>query len=291
MKIFSLLLSLLPILSWAQSPVPHSEHQLSLASHQRAPASLVFNFQALPALRIMPRFIPTDSLPPACEPAKYGHLRQLTIPLALFALGFAGSGREPLIEYNEEIQEEIWEHYRGFHTKMDNYTRHVPIATVYALNLAGIKGKHDLINLSALFLLADFINSSATSNLKRLTRQLRPDLSSKDAFPSGHTSGAFTEATILYLEYQDRSIWFGVGGYSIAAATGGLRMLNNKHWLSDVLAGAGIGILSTRAAYALYPWIQKKISQGIPRASGQQLILLPSYAFKTPGICLVYAFK
>jgi membrane-associated phospholipid phosphatase len=82
-----------------------------------------------------------------------------------------------------------------------------------------------------------------------------------------------------------------VGGYGIAAATGGLRMLKNKHWLSDVVAGAGVGILSTEVAYTIYPWIQKKICQGLPRASSQRLMILPGYAFQAPAISLLYTFK
>ncbi len=55
------------------------------------------------------------------------------------------------------------------------------------------------------------------------------------------------------------SPWYGVAGYSIAGATGALRMMNNKHWFSDVLAGAGVGILSTKLTYFVYPFIKNKI--------------------------------
>ncbi|MNL72165.1 hypothetical protein D3C87_1974290 [compost metagenome] len=36
-------------------------------------------------------------------------------------------------------------------------------------------------------------------------------------------------------------------------------MYNNKHWLSDVVAGAGFGILSTKVAYYLYPRLKKLV--------------------------------
>ena len=42
-----------------------------------------------------------------------------------------------------------------------------------------------------------------------------------------------------------------MAGYSVATATGIMRVLNNRHWVSDVLSGAGIGIMSTELAYAL----------------------------------------
>ena len=36
-------------------------------------------------------------------------------------------------------------------------------------------------------------------------------------------------------------------------------MYNNRHWLTDVAAGAGIGILSTKIAYWLYPFLNSKL--------------------------------
>lgn len=48
-----------------------------------------------------------------------------------------------------------------------------------------------------------------------------------------------------------RSPWFSVAGYGIATATGVMRVLNNRHWVSDVMSGAGIGIFAGELGYAL----------------------------------------
>jgi membrane-associated phospholipid phosphatase len=56
----------------------------------------------------------------------------------------------------------------------------------------------------------------------------------------------------LWQEYKDVSIWYGISGY-VATGTGFFRMYNDRHWLTDVAAGAGIGILCTKTAYWLYP--------------------------------------
>jgi membrane-associated phospholipid phosphatase len=50
-----------------------------------------------------------------------------------------------------------------------------------------------------------------------------------------------------------------VAGYAVAAGTGFFRMYNNRHWFTDILAGAGIGILSAKASYWLFPYISKKL--------------------------------
>lgn len=85
--------------------------------------------------------------------------------------------------------------------------------------------------------------------LKNTTNVTRPDGSDNKSFPSGHTATAFMTATMLTKEYGGVSPWIGVGAYSVAAATGLMRVANNKHWLSDVLTGAGVGILATEAGY------------------------------------------
>ena len=78
--------------------------------------------------------------------------------------------------------------------------------------------------------------------MKRTFKEERPDLSDTESFPSGHTALAFTNASLLYFEYKDSNIWYASSGFLFASATGFLRIANNKHYTSDVLAGAGIGL-------------------------------------------------
>ena len=61
------------------------------------------------------------------------------------------------------------------------------------------------------------------------------------------------------MEYKDVSVWYGIAGYTVATAVGGLRVYNNRHWFSDVLTGAGVGILSTQLAYIVQPWLSQKL--------------------------------
>jgi membrane-associated phospholipid phosphatase len=103
--------------------------------------------------------------------------------------------------------------------------------------------------------MATFFQGASTHLLKRATGVTRPDGTNALSFPSGHTATAFASAEFMRMEYKDVSPWYGIAGYAAAATTGYLRMYNNRHWLGDVLAGAGIGILSTQAAYFLYPKI------------------------------------
>jgi len=65
------------------------------------------------------------------------------------------------------------------------------------------------------------------------------------SFPSGHTTGAFAAATVFAMEYSDRPL-VRVIAYGSAWLIGLSRITENKHWVSDVLAGAALGLLSGR---------------------------------------------
>jgi membrane-associated phospholipid phosphatase len=126
---------------------------------------------------------------------------------------------------------------------------------------------------------------SQVANLKRLTRVQRPNGQSFDSFPSSHTSAAFAAAHFMHKEYGHRSVWYSVGAYSVAVATGGLRIAKDNHWSSDVVAGAGVGILSTELVYWAYPTLQRTATRlwhhwRPSTASGQtgQIMVLPFYA-------------
>lgn len=73
-------------------------------------------------------------------------------------------------------------------------------------------------------------------------------------FPSGHTATVFTGAELMRVEY---GVGMGIGAYSVALGVAFLRLYNGRHWLNDVIAGAGIGILSARIGYWMFPLYQK----------------------------------
>ncbi|MBC7448151.1 MAG: phosphatase PAP2 family protein [Hymenobacteraceae bacterium] len=167
-----------------------------------------------------------------------------------------------------EVHEEIQERYAGFHTRLDDYSRHVPTAAVFGLSLAGVPARHALPDRLLLFAAANLVGTGATSWLKHQVRDSRPyDPANHSSFPSYHTTQAFIGATVLAEEYGGRrgGAWIAAGGYAVATATGVLRLLNNRHWSSDVLAGAGIGILSTEVVYAVYPVVRRVVLGGRDR--------------------------
>ena len=146
----------------------------------------------------------------------------------------------------------------NFKTSIDNYTQYFGPAMTVGLKAAGVEGRSDwprLLVSSALSygIMAGFVNS-----IKYTAKEMRPDGSTANSWPSGHPATSFVGATILHKEYGlTRSPWYSVAGYGMATATGVMRILNNRHWISDVMSGAGIGILSTELGYAFSDLIFK----------------------------------
>lgn len=88
---------------------------------------------------------------------------------------------------------------------------------------------------------AQIVSGVYTQVIKLATQRERPDGSNHSSFPSGHTSSAFATAAVLQRHFG----WdVGIPAYLFAAYVGAARMSADKHYLSDVLMGAGLGIAS-----------------------------------------------
>ena len=82
-------------------------------------------------------------------------------------------------------------------------------------------------------------NGLCTYGIKFITGRIRPDGANRRSFPSGHTSSSFLAATIADDLYGSK---IGVPAYLLAGLTGLSRIHDNKHYLSDVIFGASLGI-------------------------------------------------
>lgn len=212
--------------------------------------------------------------------------RRTILPATLLTLAVLGTEKIDVLETDEALREEMQEHVR-IHTSIDDQLRHVPAYASIGLSLLGVKGRHNTLNQALLFGLTYTINNALTSNLKQLTHVTRPQGNSFDSFPSQHTSAAFSAATLLHKEYGGRSVWYSVGGYTVATVTGGLRIAKDNHWLSDVMAGAGIGMLSTELAYWVYPWLHRQLLRGL----GDRTVIIPMYLNGGVGATAVVLLK
>lgn len=198
------------------------------------------------------------------KPLQSFPVRSFLLPAAMITYGTIAVHNPTLQDWNRDMKKLIWDNnpHQPFH--LDNYLQFAPVVSVYALNAAGIHGAHDLKDRTIILVLFEIIANGTVNVVKNAAHEQRPDGSDYLSFPSGHTTEAFAGAEFMRMEFKDVSPWYGVAGYVMAAATGFLRMYNNKHWMSDVIGGAGVGIASTRLAYWLYPRVER-LFQGRPK--------------------------
>ena len=167
----------------------------------------------------------------------------------------------------------------NFKSGVDDYLQFFGPAFTVGLKVAGVEGRSDWGRFLATTAMSYGIMAGFVNGIKYTAKEMRPDGSTANSWPSGHTATAFVGATILHKEYGlTRSPWYSVAGYTVATATGIMRVLNNRHWVSDVFSGAGIGIMSTELAYALSDVIFK--GKGLLRnnlTTGKSIIENPSF--------------
>jgi len=231
-----------------------------------------------------------DSLP-LKQGWKYSELnrfpvKQLLVPTTMIAYGFITLNDHELRELNVEVKDELYVENPHAQIHIDNYLQFVPAVAVYGLNAIGIKGRNNFRDRTMIYLLSNTITNTAVYSIKKLSHQMRPDGSAYTSFPSGHTAEAFLSAEFLYQEYKDVSPWYGVAGYAVAATTGYLRLYNNKHWLGDIVAGAGIGIASTKIVYWIYPRLQRLIFKN----RTVNTVVMPSYKDVAFAVGLLHRF-
>jgi membrane-associated phospholipid phosphatase len=150
-------------------------------------------------------------------------------------------------------------HFAGFKDGSDDFLAFGPGLIMLACDAFKVKSASNFANQSVITAKAVFVSLSLVCALKYTTVVLRPDGSAKTSFPSGHTAFAFTLAELLHQEFKNKPFIY-TSGYIIATSVGAMRILNNRHWYSDVLVGAGIGLLSTKIVYAThqYKWKMSK---------------------------------
>lgn len=222
--------------------------------HQRAIAAcLILSFFLCSATAQNERLLhQTDTLPPKNNffDSRFYRMTHLAVPLIV--VGSLTSTKDKSFRSMRNA------YIPRFHSHYDDYLQYSPGILMLGLKAAGVEGRSSWGRMLASDAIAAGIMAVTVNTLKQTVHKERPDKSNNHSFPSGHTATAFMLATMLHKEYGlTRSPFYSIAGYSLATATALSRQLNNKHWFSDTMTGAGIGILSTELGYYLADLIFK----------------------------------
>ncbi len=207
--------------------------------------------------------------------------KKTIFPATLIAAGLLVNGSDFEHNFRDDIRKNTGNNY---HYKIDDYIQYAPAFELYLSDVLGLKAKNHWFNQTKNLFISNALTTAIVLGLKHITNKTRPD-GTPYAFPSGHTSFAFTNATVLYNEFKDSSPIIAYSGYFFATTTGAFRILNDRHWLSDVLTGAGIGILITNLVYYCEP-----LKSFNPFLKTKNISLFPQLENDNIGIYCLYLF-
>jgi membrane-associated phospholipid phosphatase len=213
---------------------------------------------------------------------------EFILPVLFITYGTAARFNQlPIRRFDLDIDRAIRKRVNR-HYGIDDYFEYGMPVLAYGLGFVpGINSRHHFRDRTLIMTTSFLFMKGSVELLKRTIPVMRPGLSDNRSFPSGHTAVTMMSAHIMYKEYKDLSPWIGVGGYLVATTTGVFRMLNHAHWLSDVVMGAGIGLLSAEIGYLMLP-VWHSIF-GI-KDDGKQFAAVPTFSTQSLGLGLVYQF-
>ncbi|RZK59145.1 MAG: phosphatase PAP2 family protein [Hymenobacter sp.] len=268
-----------PVLFWLQIVVLNSglalpalsQVPLNPAAPTAAPTDTTHKFEN-------PLGVPTRSHRPFFQQKLVQALIVPTVLIGYGAYTFNGGG----FYTNQDAQRDIHRVFPSSQTRVADILIFAPYLELGAVALAGVQSRNDRVNVLLVIAKSEAIMLASTFAVKYISREERPDGSDNLSFPSGHTAQAFLAASIVHTELRDKSQWYGVGAYALATSVGVLRMVVDKHWQSDVVAGAGFGILSAHLAYLTHRnrWGRQPI--------GRDVSFAPTFYGSAPGLSITW---
>ncbi len=170
--------------------------------------------------------------------------RQTILPVSLIGVGAVALAPSFIRTGSRNITNSVID-IRGNNKRLefDDYIQYLPVASSLMLGCASVKAKHSFRD-RVLIIATSYTTLAVLTNIPKFCiDEKRPEFAGYNSFPSGHTATVFMGAELVRIEYGG---WYGISAYTIAAGVGFMRMYNGRHWLHDVVVGAGVGILSAR---------------------------------------------
>lgn len=209
-------------------------------------------------------------------------LKRSILPLSMITTGIIANNSQFEKDLRYDIRAKVG---TDFQFKIDDYFQYVPIVEMYLADALQVEAKNHWFDQTKYLLISNVLTAAITHGLKRTTLKTRPDLSSQHSFPSGHTSFAFTNASVLMHEFKDSAPVLAYSGYFFSTTTAAFRMINDRHWVSDVLVGAGIGIVVTELVYYFEP-----LKNFNPFKKNENINFVPMIDQNSKGFYFSYTF-
>jgi len=204
------------------------------------------------------------------------------VSAGLIGIGLLANRSDFEQQFNIKLRNSVG---NNFNFPIDDYMQYAPIAEIYVAGAFGVKAKNHWFDQTKYLIISQALSGGIVHLMKRTIYKLRPDASNGDSFPSWHTALSFTGAGVLYNEFRDTAPVLAYSGFAFAVTTGSFRMINNKHWFSDVLVGSGIGMLSAYLVYYFEP-----LKHFNPFKKVKHISFMPQIGISQYGFYAVYEF-
>jgi membrane-associated phospholipid phosphatase len=173
-------------------------------------------------------------------------LPRLVLPSNLVILGAGGTGAiaiegsDPRLVHSAVKSEELGELFRGGSYPGSGWFQITGAVGTY---VAGrVSGNAKVLAIGNDLVQAQILNTVLTSGVKFAAHRTRPD-GGHNSFPSGHTSSSFASAAVLARHFGWK---VKIPAYGLATYVATARVQENHHYVSDVVFGAALGLVSGR---------------------------------------------
>jgi membrane-associated phospholipid phosphatase len=201
--------------------------------------------------------LPDTSVKQYTDNSRYLKPAALIIPGTFLVYGGLKAFVTGIQRLDDTIYSNIKRNHPGFHTTAENYLMWAPSASIYFLDALKVKTRHSFKEHLILDAGSIVITGGIGYAMRIISRNINAYTTHDTKFPSGHTANAFRGAEILHQELKDNNQILSYSGYLIATSVGIIRLYNKDHLLSEVVAGAGLGILSTKLTYWIFDRVKR----------------------------------
>ncbi len=198
------------------------------------------------------------------KPGKYFKLKAVIVPSALLLYGVL----KPVVPAIEKVDDDIWEkvntNHPDFRTWADDYLMWAPSASVYVMDAFQVKSKNKFTDHLILDAGSIVVAGGIGFVMRKISGNMEVYNKHETVFPSGHVTNAFRGAEFVFQEYKNSHPVISYTGYLFASTVAVLRIYNKTHLLTEVLAGAGLGILSTKLTYLVFDKVKYRHKKTAP---------------------------
>ncbi len=156
----------------------------------------------------------------------------------------------PIQKVDKHIKKNYVKQNETGSTNLDTCLKWAPLAAFVASDLFLTEIKKELTQDILKAAVGELILKATVQPLKTIYKRRRPNGKS-ESFPSAHTATSFLGSELLRQKCKEEHFAVACAGFAASAGVAALRLYHNRHWFSDVVCGAIVGVFSARLSHKL----------------------------------------